>query len=183
MRCELQIRLTDTDYADFNIFHMNRSPYSKSLRKGTRWPVAAVLLLCAALTLLAEGLTVFSVTYAAVIALVGGVMLWKFDSLFAFVFRRMMKRMKKSGKMGYSPESTVIFTEEGILEITPEAKTERQWSSVERLCLVEGKVWYLYLNNTAAFILPVEQLDAQADIGELYRFLEGKCPAVDRFEK
>ena len=52
---------------------------------------------------------------------------------------------------------------------------------MERLCIREGKVWYLYMNNTAAFILPVEQLRAQTDVEEFRRFLESRVPVVDVF--
>ena len=54
---------------------------------------------------------------------------------------------------------------------------------MERLCIREGKVWYLYMNNTAAFILPVEQIAAQTDLAEFRRYLESRCPVVERFEK
>ena len=85
--------------------------------------------------------------------------------------------------MAFSPEARVGFTDEGVLEITPDGRTEKRWESIERLCIREGKVWYLFMNNTAAFILPVEQLRAQTDLAEFRKYLESKVPVVDVFEK
>ena len=183
MRYELQIRLTEEEYIASNIFHTTRSPYGQQSSRRLKWLVAGLLALAVVMSFVLRGVNESTVLYAVLVALLGGLFLWRFDRFFSRSMKRTVKQMTKTGKKPYAPESTLIFTEEGILEITPEAKTERQWSSVERLCLVEGKVWYLYLNSAAAFILPVAQLDAQTDIGELYRFLEGKCPAVDRFGK
>ena len=100
-----------------------------------------------------------------------------------FTMKLVINNMKKSGKMAFSPESRLGFTDEGILEITPEGRLEKRWESMERLCIREGKVWYLYMNNTAAFILPVEQISAQTDVAEFRRYLESKCPVVACFEK
>ena len=91
--------------------------------------------------------------------------------------------MKKSGKLPFSPEARLGFTDEGILEITPDGRMEKRWESMERLCIREGKVWYLFMNNTAAFILPVEQIRVQTDEVEFRRYLESKFSLVEVFEK
>lgn len=183
MLFSFQIRITDADYADFNVFHASRSPYAKQLLRGLRLPMVLIWAVCIALNFWNRGVNGESMTYALLVAAFGGVLLWKMDSLVSSVTRWSLRRMKKTGKMPFAPESRIEIHEDRIVEITPEQRTERVWTAVERLCLVDGKVWYLYLNNSAAFILPVEQLRAQTDIGALYRFVESKCPRVDRIMK
>lgn len=180
MRYEFQIHITDADYTDFNIFHLTRSPYAAPLRKGTYLPLVLIWVLAIVLQFLREGLTATTVVCALLMAAIGGLLFWKFDSIYAFLTRRLMRNMKKSGKMPFAPVSQVIFDGDVILEITPEQRTERTWSGVERLCMVDGEVWYLYLNNSSGFILPVDQLRAQADIDEFLRYVTEKCPRIDR---
>lgn len=181
MRYVLQIHLTEDDFTNFNVFHVNRSPYSGSMTGGLKKLVAVVYAVLIAMNFLRDGVNGHSVTYALVLVGFGGLLIWKMDSLFAFVTRRTMKRMKKSGKMPYSDDSRMEFYEDRLVEITGAGRMERTWESVERLCYVEGKVWYLYMSNSSAFVLPVEQIKSQVDIGEFRRFLESKCPCVERF--
>jgi hypothetical protein len=125
------------------------------------------------------------VTVAYAVLLVGlGLMMTVFNGKFSgFTMKLVIHNMKKTGKMAFSPESRMGFTDEGILEITPEGRTEKRWESMERLCIREGKVWYLYMNNTAAFILPVEQISAQTDLAEFRGYLESKFSQVDVLDK
>lgn len=183
MRYEFEIRTTEADYIDFNIFHLTRSPYGKRHKRVLRIMLAVIFSVAALINFWAEGISPVSVAYA--LLLVGlGLAMTVFDGKFSgFTAKLAIGNLKKSGKMAFSPESRLIFTGEGILEITPEGRLERSWASMERLCILEGKVWYLYMNNTAAFMLPVEQLRAQTNLEEFRAFLESKVPVVDVFEK
>ncbi len=183
MQYVFDIFLTEADYIDFNVFHMSHSAYGKKHQRLLRGMIAVIFTVAALVNFLAEGISPVSVAYA--LLLVGlGLMLTVFHGKFAgFTMKLIIGNMKKTGKMAFSPESRLGFTDEGILEITPEGRLEKRWESMERLCILEGKVWYLYMNNTAAFILPVEQIAAQTDLAEFRRYLESRCPVVERFEK
>ena len=177
------IFLTEQDYIDFNIFHMNRSVYGKRHQRVLRILLAVIFAAAALINFWAEGISPVTVAYALLLGVLGLMMTVFYGKFSGFLTKLSIGSLKKSGKMAFSPESRVGFTDEGILEITPEGRLEKRWETVERLCILEGKVWYLFTNNIAAFILPVEQLRAQTDLAEFRRYLESKVPVVDVFEK
>ena len=183
MHYVFDIFLSEEDYIDFNIFHATRTPYGKRLRRGLQGMLMAMFAIAAILVFLEDGITPVTAIYA--LLMVGfGLLLSAFvEKSFCFSVKNTIRTLKKSGKLPFSPEARLGFTDEGILEITPEGRLEKRWESMERLCILEGKVWYLFMNNTAAFILPVEQIAAQTDLAEFRRYLESRCPVVERFEK
>ena len=183
MRYELKIHMTEDDFTAFNVFHTTRSVYGKQMTRRVKRLIAGMFALAAVLYFLMRGVNGESVLYAVFLAVVGGLFIWRYDKVFGKAMGKNLKRMAGNGKMPYAPESRIEFYDDKLVEITPERRTELYWPTVERLCAVEGKVWYLYLNNSSAVVLPVEQIRAQTDIGEFYRFLEEKCPVVDVFEK
>ena len=183
MHYVFDIFLTEADYIDFNVFHATRAPYGKRLQRGLQGMLVVMFSIAAIFRFWTEGMTLETVIYALLLVGFGLLISALIGKIFALSMKFTIRSLKKTGKMAFSPESRVGFTDEGILEITPEGRTEKRWESVERLCIREGKVWYLYTNNTAAFILPVEQISAQTDVAEFRKYLESKCPVVDRFEK
>lgn len=183
MRYVFDIFLTEKDYHDFNIFHMSRSVYGKKHQRMLRIILAVIFAAAALINFLAEGISPVTVAYAVLLGGLGLMMTVFYGKFSGFTTKLVIGNMKKSGKLPYSPESRLGFTDEGILEITPDGRLEKRWESMERLCIREGKVWYLYMNNTAAFILPVEQLCAQTDVEEFRRFLESRVPVVDVYEQ
>lgn len=183
MRYVFDIFLSEADYIDFNIFHLSRSVYGKKHQRMLCMMLAAIFAVAVLINFLAEGISPVTIAYALLLGGLG-LLLTVFRGRFSgFITKLTIGNLKKSGKMAYSPESRMGFTDEGILEITPDGRTEKRWESIERLCIREGKVWYLYMNNTAAFIIPEEQLRAQANLEAFRMFLEEKCPIVEYFEK
>ena len=175
------IFLTEEDYIAFNIFHLNRSVYGKKHQRVLRIMLAVIFAAAALLNFWAEGISPVTVAYALLLGFLGLMMTVFFGKFSGFLTKLSIGNLKKSGKLAFSPEARVGFTDEGVLEITPDGRTEKRWESMERLCIREGKVWYLYMNNSAAFILPEEQLRAQTDLAEFRRYLETKLPVVDVF--
>lgn len=175
------IFLTEEDYIEFNIFHLNRSVYGKKHQRVLRIMLAVIFAAAALLNFWAEGISPVTVAYALLLGFLGMMMTVFFGKFSGFLTKLSIGNLKKSGKLAFSPEARVGFTDEGVLEITPDGRTEKRWESMERLCIREGKVWYLYMNNSAAFILPEEQLRTQTDVVEFRRYLEAKLPVVDVF--
>ena len=177
------ILLTEEDYIDFNISHMTRSAYGKKHQRMLRVLVAVIFAVAILLNFWAEGISPVTVAYAVLLGGLGLMVTVFSGKASGFTMKLVINNMKKTGKMAFSPESRMEFSDAGIVEITPEGRTEKRWESMERLCIREGKVWYLYMNNTAAFILPVEQISAQTDLAEFRRYLETKVPQVDVLDK
>lgn len=176
------IFLTEEDYIEFNIFHLNRSVYGKKHQRVLRTMLAVIFAAAALLNFWAEGISPVTVAYALLLGFLGLMMTVFFGKFSGFLTKLSIGNLKKSGKLAFSPEARVGFTDEGVLEITPDGRTEKRWESIERLCIREGKVWYLYMNNSAAFLLPEEQLRAQTDLAEFRAFLKSRVPVVDVFE-
>lgn len=183
MNYVFDILLTEADYIDFNVFHMSRSAYGKKHQRMMRGLVAVIFAVAALVNFLAEGISPVSVAYAVLLGALGLLVTVFSGKTSGFTMKLVINNMKKSGKLAFSPESRMEFSDAGIVEITPEGRLEKRWESMERLCIREGKVWYLYMNNTAAFILPVEQIAAQADPAEFRRYLESRFAQVDVFDK
>ena len=183
MNYVFDIFLTEEDYIDFNIFHMSRSAYGKKHQRMLRGMVVVIFVAAAIVNFLAEGISPVSVAYAVLLGVLGLLVTVFSGKTSGFTMKMVINNMKKSGKMAFPPESRMEFSDGGIVEITPDGRTEKRWESIERLCIREGKAWYLFLNNTAAFILPEEQLRAQTDLAQFRKFLESKVPQVDVFEK
>ena len=183
MNYVFDIFLTEEDYIDFNVFHMSRSAYGKKHQRLLRGMIAVIFVAAAIVNFLAEGISPVTVAYAVLLGVLGLLVTGFTGKTSGFTMKMVINNMKKTGKMAFSPESRMEFSDAGIVEITPEGRLEKRWESMERLCIREGKVWYLFMNNTAAFILPVEQIAAQTDLAEFRRYLESRCPVVERFEK
>ena len=183
MNYVFDIFLTEEDYIDFNVFHMSRSAYGKKHQRLLRGMVAVLFAVAILVNFWAEGISPVSVAYAVLLGALGLLVTVFSGKTSGFTMKLVINNMKKSGKLAFSPESRMGFSDEGILEITPEGRTEKRWESMERLCIREGKVWYLYMNNTAAFILPVEQIAAQTDLAEFRRYLESRFSQVDVLDK
>ena len=183
MNYAFDIFLTEEDYIDFNVFHMSCSAYGKKHQRMMRGLVAVIFAVAALVNFWAEGISPVSVAYAVLLGALGLLVTVFSGKTSGFTMKMVINNMKKSGKLAFSPESRMEFSDAGIVEITPEGRLEKRWESMERLCIREGKVWYLYMNNTAAFILPVEQISAQTDPAEFRRYLESRFAQVDVFEK
>ena len=65
-----------------------------------------------------------------IVLLIAQIFLTRF---FSWSLKGQIKTLKKSGKMGYSPESVIEFFEESFVETTSENKTEHKYSAVERI--------------------------------------------------
>ena len=176
------IFLTEEDYIEFNIFHLNRSVYGKKHQRVLRIVLAVIFAGAALINFWAEGISPVTVAYALLLGFLGLMMTVFFGKFSGFLTKLSIGSLKKSGKLAFSPEARVGFTDEGVLEITPDGRTEKRWESMERLCIREGKVWYLYMNNAAAFLLPEEQLRAQTDLAKFRAFLEARVPVVDIYK-
>ena len=179
------IFLTEQDYIEFNTFHATRAPYGKRIQRGLRGMIAVMFSLGAIFRFWAEGVTLETVIYALLLVVFGLLISALLGKTIAVSVKHTVRSLKKSGKMAFSPESRVGFTDEGVLEITPDGRTEKRWESIERLC-IDFQAKFLKaedMNNSAAFVLPVEQLRAQTDLAEFRKYLESKVPVVDVFTK
>ena len=181
MPLELKISLTDDDYIDFNRFWMMRSHYGRSEMLKMRFVISVLFVLMIVAAFFTEKL-LFALI-ARLVAIV--ITLVAFQLLYAPVMSAALKwhikALKKKGRMGYSPESTMIFGEEAFTEITPTARTEQAYSALERVSVIGDGVIYLHLSNVAGYILPAASFATAEERLAFIEFIKTKCDNIDRY--
>ena len=98
---------------------------------------------------------------------------------FSWSLKGHIKTLKKSGKMGYSPESVIEFYEESFVETTPENKTEHKYSAIERISVVDNKMIYIHVNNVMSYMLPLSSFESKEQYDSFFDFIKTKCANID----
>lgn len=181
MKYQFHIQLNDQDYLEFNKFVMYRSAYGKKQLARLRILVA-VIFLAGMLVTLAMGDTPLYFFFAIVewaVLLVGFQLCLK--PFYNIILKSNIRRMRKTGKMPYSSESTMEFYDDYLVEADGETKTERKYSSVEKVSIIEGQRVYLHINNIMAYIIPYAAFESAEQYGEFMEFLRTKVPAINTY--
>ena len=66
-----------------------------------------------------------------------------------------------------------------IVEITPDNKTETNYSAVERISIVDNKMIYIHVNNVMAYILPISCFESTEQYNSFMDFIKTKCSDID----
>ena len=180
MQYSFDIVLGDEDYLAFNRFHLLKSPYGKKQLRSFRLCLALFGVVFVAFFLMfmpAEDKWFLSAVTAVVIALF---------EIFAsrwllFFLKKQIKRMKKTGTLGYSPASRLEFGEDTMKEITPDAMSEQKYSAIERVSVVEERAVYLHPNAALAFLLPYDAFASHTEYLEFLAFLQTKIDKIDYY--
>ncbi len=181
MLFQFNITLTEEDYLAFNNFHSFESAHGKKLVRKSRISFIAIMVLLMALVIFMLGWTTFSIIYATFLGL--------FTALYMLLFRKILnrnikvqiKRLKNVGKLPFDPVSTIEFYEDKLVEITASKRTEQNYNTFERICIVKDHYIFLYHSSVGAYILPLAQVKAQANQDDLLSFLSGKCSTIENY--
>ena len=173
------IRITEQDYTDFNVFCILNTPYGKKQIRMLR--ITAALVVVAAMLLvvvLTDSRTVI-VAEATALSLLLLVLELSAKKHLVFSVKGQVKLLRKNIKKVYSPFSAIEFYENAFVENDGEAKTQQSYSSVERVSIVENKVIYLHLNDIRAYIIPISSFVSARQYSEFVAFIKSKCSLVD----
>lgn len=181
MLYQFNIHLTEDDYVAFNQFHSFETPQGKQLIRNSRMILTLVMAVLAALFLIVDGFTSFSVTYAVVLGLFTVFYLTMFKKIMNRNIQKQIQKLKKTGKLPFDPVSTIEFHEDRMVEITASRHTEQRYDAMERICVVGERYLFLYYSSVGAYILPIPQIRAQAAPEELLGFLMQKCGKVEYY--
>ncbi len=182
MPYKFDIQLTDKDYLDYNTFWMTKSPYGKKQLNSLRIMVAVVLLLFGLAMLVTDGFslsTLFKIIPLIIVLIVFECCLPLFLKQ---TLKAQLKGMKKSGKMGYSPEAVVEFLDDRLVETTPVNKTEHYYSAIERVSVINGKIIYIHINNVMAYLLPIGCFESLQQYVTFIEFLKEMNLNIDFYE-
>ncbi len=179
MKFQFNVNTTDKDYLDYNKFWMLRSHYGKKQMTGFRIFIVVILCVYIFISLYSGNFTVdsfISVIPMAILLIVFELLL---SSVFVFFLKGHLKSLKKKGKMGYSPESVIEFSEDSFIETTPDNKTEHKYSAIERVSIVDNKMIYIHINNVMSYMLPLSCFESKEQYDDFFDFIKTKCANID----
>ncbi len=183
MNFKFNVVTNDQDYLDYNEFWMLRSPYGKKQTLTVRMiftvMVSAAIIGYLIYNRFTEG------AFVSVFPLVAFLVLIEifFNKIMAASLKGQIKSMKKKGKMGYTPEAVLEFFEDTFAESTPDMKTERKYSAIERISVVDNRMIYIHVNNVMAYILPMSCFESQEQCDRFFEFIRTKCANIDVYQK
>ena len=179
MLFQFQVQISEKDYLEYNKFHMFRSPYGRKIMRGMRIAIAIVFGLFMLLSLVGGR---FSAS-AWIGALPYAILLIVFEAILvpfmSSSFKSTLKKMKKTGKMAYSPSSVLAFYDDYLLETTETNQTQQKYSSIERISIVDQKMMYIHVNNVMAYLLPLSAFASQEEYERFLAFIKTKCDKID----
>lgn len=182
MRFQFGVNLSDEDYLAYNQFVMLKSYYGKKQLLRYRIVLAVISCVPLLISLLGYDGSVSEKIIGMIPALILAVGIQLLlPSAFSFSIKRVLKLQKKTGKSGYSAAAQLEFYNDTFSETTDQGKTERPYSALERISILEGKYVYLHINSVMAYILPKSVFASEAQYQEFIGFITEKCPVTDRY--
>lgn len=179
MKFQFNVNVNDQDYLDYNTFWMIRSPYGKKQIKIFRITITVLFAIFMLISLLSGGFSLESILGVIPIIIVLSLVQIFLTKFFSWSLKGQIKVLKKSGKMGYSPEAVIEFYEESFVETTPENKTEHKYSAIERISVVDNKMIYIHVNNVMSYMLPLSSFESKEQYNSFFEFIKTKCAIID----
>lgn len=179
MKFRFNVNVNDQDYLDYNTFWMIKSHYGKKQIKTFRILIAVLFAIFILISLFSGGFSlksILGIIPMIIVLLFAQIFPTKF---FSWPLKGQIKSLKKSGKMGYSPESVIEFYEDSFVETTPDNKTEHKYSAVERISIVDNKMIYIHVNNVMSYMLPLSCFQSKEQYDSFFDFIKTKCANID----
>ncbi len=162
--------VTEQDYLEFNKNHLKNSKEGKSLITVYRL-LAFVIAICPIPNLLEIGFSNPFLTIIELLLVMIGVILFICADKFAlWCVSIAAKHRKKSGKMNYTPEGTISFDEEQIIDVCETSEMKIKYSVLEKV-YVTPVAFYFYISSMQAFILPYKSFSSQQQLDEFFNFI------------
>lgn len=179
MKFRFNVNLSDQDYLDYNVFWAIKSPYGKKQILTLRVIIAALFAVIILLSLYGGSFSVGS--FLGVIAYVIAFILVQvfLTRFFGWILKREIKKLKKNGKMGYSPLSVIEFFDNSFIETAEFNKTEQSYTAIERISIVDNKMIFIHINNVMSYILPLSCFESEEQYRSFLDFIKTKCANID----
>jgi hypothetical protein len=179
MEYAFKVTLNDQDYYEFNKFVAFKGKQGKKEVNRVRFYLSVLFI---AIAVLFWAMSDFSkdglydaLVYVILLVIVQALL----KPMMRLIIKIQIKMLKKGGKMPYSAESVLRFTDEGFSEVSAEHKTEQAYAAVERVSVVEGIAIYVHINKLMGFLLPEKSFENKAHWDSFVAFLQTKIPIVD----
>lgn len=179
MKFQFHVTINDEDYLAFNRFHLFRFPYGKRRLLQTRLLFVAIFGVASLITPVLCGFDGISLLVSGVLLVGLGIYQLLFQWRMDRWLRGQIKKIKKKVKAPYTPRSTMEFYEDRFVEIAPDERTERSYTTLECVSVVDGRYIYLHLNQIQVYILPTNAFASREEYVAFLAFLETVCPKID----
>lgn len=179
---KFNIRLTDEDYLEFNKFWMMRSNYGKKQMLFFRIVLVVMMVIFSFISLYGGGFSAEAFLGIIPHILLLVLMQLCFAPVISFTLKSQIKSLKKSGKMGYSPNSVMEFYDDCFVEATDENEIKQKYSAIERVSVITGRNIYIHVNNIMAYILPWYCFDDDEQREVFIEFIKSKCENIDVYQ-
>ena len=179
VKFKLHIELTDKDYLDYNLFQTLKSPYGAQTVLGLRILLTVIVLFFVTVSVISGGFSAEAFIGIIPMLLLLAVLQLIIVPLFGVMLKWQIKTMSKFGKAGYAPITDMEFFEDRFTETTPDEITERKYSAVERISVIDGKIIYLHTSNVGAYLIPCASFESTEQCDEFIGFMKTKCSTVD----
>lgn len=178
MEFSFRFHISEQDYLDFNLFHAMASKSGKKSFLQLRLMSAALFLLAGGWYLLQYGLNLDGVIAVCVFSGCAIASFFSFKYVHRFILKRHFKSLKKQGKLPYSQDAAMTFTDTAFTESTDINKSEFTYSAICDAYIVNDRMLYLYIDTLRAFILPVSAFESKAQLDAFLDFIGQKAVAV-----
>ncbi len=170
-----EIRLTDDDFLDFNRFHMFSTDHQGKQVQSLRFLSSGMMILIWLMTSFSDDFT-WGIFIARGIVYVAFALLAFFGTkpFMWAVAKRTVKKSLASDDRLFSREAIIEFSEEGFFETTPVNRTENKYDLIKSIYLVNGRMFYIYINSMQGYILPVAAFDSAAQYNSFIDFIRRK---------
>lgn len=170
---KITFALTEEDYLSFNKYHLANTPSGRRLLSKTRLmgPIMSLFVLILFLILGARPSLLMAETVALTIL---SILMVVFSKQFLwFSTKRNIRKIKKDGKLPFSPQGELLFEEDAIHEITPDSECRTSYSRLERIGITDEAL-YLYFGAIQAYIIPFSCLSDASEKDRILAFLHKK---------
>lgn len=181
MSFKLNVKLTDKDYLDFNIFWSTRSYHGKKQVMQLRFLTALLFIVACFAHMAGTGFAIESLWVVAFYLVALVIFQFCINPLLIGILKSHIKSMSKKGKALYSPESTVEFYDDHFVDITADNRNEMKYTCLQRISIVGDQVIYLHMNVLMAVILPFSAFENVAERDAFLEFIKAKCPTVSEY--
>lgn len=120
MDYRFDITITETDYLDFNRFHVLESAAGKKVNRKGKLTILAVFLGAILLSLVGYGWNADFFFYLAIMVPLGILSICFFNKLELFVVKLSIRQLKKRGKLPFDEQTTYEFYEDKFVQTVPD---------------------------------------------------------------
>ena len=170
---QLNYKLTDEDYIEFNEFHqLIHSEVGKRNLFFLKLIGPMISILAIVIFILARAEVMLIVIEVIALCIFSIVWIAFTKKIMKRGIRKTILKMKETDGLPFAEETTLNFTEDQIIEITKGQEVKVDYKKVDDVCETE-EAFYVYISSMEALIIPKRVLNQEMEI-QLNQILKSK---------